>query len=196
MPMNRMHRKLCSSPEWADTVAQRLPRVLDRAELGDEVLEIGPGYGATTRVLADRIPKLTALEVDGRSAALLADEFAGKVRVVHGSGADMPLGDNGFSGVVCFTMLHHVPLPALQDDLFAEAYRVLAPGGVFAGSDSQLSLRFRVLHIGDTMTVVPAATLPDRLAGAGFTDIRIEHEPKRILRFWATKATKTGNGQV
>ena len=26
------------------------------------------------------------------------------------------------------------------------------------------------------------------VAKAGFTDIRIEHEPQRILRFWATKA--------
>jgi hypothetical protein len=48
-------------------------------------------------------------------------------------------------------------------------------------------LRFRLLHLGDTMTVVPAATLPDRLRAAGFTDIEVEHEPKRIVRFWARK---------
>lgn len=65
---------------------------------------------------------------------------------------------------------------------------MLAPGGVFAGSDSQLSLRFRLLHVGDTMNVVDPATLSDRLAAAGFTDIEIEHEPKRIIRFWARKA--------
>ncbi|HYS40119.1 MAG TPA: class I SAM-dependent methyltransferase [Pseudonocardiaceae bacterium] len=186
MPMNSMHRRLCSSTKWADTVAQRLPLVLDRAALGDEVLEIGPGYGATTRVLAERIPHLTALEVDEMSAARLAGQHD-DVRIVHGSGTDMPLRDNGFSGVVCFTMLHHVPSPALQDELFAEAHRVLVPGGVFAGSDSQASVRFRLLHIGDTMTVVSAATLPDRLAVAGFTDIEVEHEPKRIVRFWARK---------
>jgi SAM-dependent methyltransferase len=186
MPMNRQHRKLCASPEWARTVAGRLPLVLDKTDLGTDVLEIGPGYGATTKVLAARFPNLTALEVDTDRAAKLATEVA--ARIVPGSGAAMPFRDNGFSGVVCFTMLHHVPSSALQDDLFAEAHRVLAPGGVFAGSDSQLSLRFRMLHVGDTMVVVDAATLPDRLARAGFTDVRIEHEPKRILRFWATKA--------
>jgi hypothetical protein len=58
---------------------------------------------------------------------------------------------------------------------------------VFAGSDSQLSLRFRLLHLGDTMVVVDPATLPDRLARAGFQDVRVEHEPKRIVRFWARK---------
>jgi SAM-dependent methyltransferase len=182
--VNRMHRRLCSSTKWADTVAQRLPLVLDRTALGDDVLEIGPGYGATTRVLAKRIKHLTALEVDEMSAARLSRQG---IRIVHGSGTDMPLRDNGFSGVVCFTMLHHVPSPALQDELFTEAHRVLAPGGVFASSDSQPNARFRLLHVGDTMTVVPAATLPDRLEAAGFTDIQVEHEPKHIVRFWARK---------
>ncbi len=183
-----MHRKLCSSPEWAKSVALRLPMVTDRANLGADVLEIGPGYGATTRVLAERIPKLTALEVDEATAMRLAGELTGDVRVVRGDGARMPFPDNDFSGVVCFTMLHHVPTAKAQNDLFAEAHRVLAPGGVFAGSDSQLSLRFRLLHLGDTMNVIDAATLPDRLAAAGFTDVEIEHEPKRIVRFWARKA--------
>lgn len=186
--MNRMHRKICSSPEWAKSVAERLPLVIERRELGTDVLEIGPGYGATTRVLAERIPNLTALEVDEASAMRLAGELTGDVRIVHGDGARMPFHDNDFSGVVCFTMLHHVPTVRAQDDLFAEAHRVLAPGGVFAGSDSQLNMRFRMLHIGDTMTVVNPATLADRLTAAGFTDISVEHEPKRIVRFWARKA--------
>jgi SAM-dependent methyltransferase len=186
--MNRIHRRLCSSPEWAATVATRLPQVLDRDELGTDVLEIGPGYGATTTVLAQRYPNLTALEVDTARATELAREFDGRAKVVPGSGAAMPFSDNEFSGVVCFTMLHHVPSGKLQDDLFAEARRVLAPGGVFAGSDSQLNLRFRMLHIGDTMVVVDPATLPDRLATAGFTDIRVERDPGKTVRFWATKA--------
>lgn len=187
MPMNLIHRRLCASADWAATTATRLPLVLDRADLGSDVLEIGPGYGATTRILATRYPNLTAIEVDTDRAAALTTELGGSARVVPGSGAEMPFGDNEFSGVVCFTMLHHVPSTTMQDDLFAEAHRVLRPGGVFAGSDSQLNPRFRMLHIGDTMNVVSAATLPDRLTRAGFTDVRVEHEPNAIVRFWATK---------
>jgi SAM-dependent methyltransferase len=186
MPMNRVHRRICSSAKWAEGVSQRLPTVLDRADLGDDVLEIGPGFGVTTRVLARRYQRLTAVEVDEATAARLSAEFAGRVRVVHASGAEMPLPDNGFSGVTCFTMLHHVPSAALQDELFAEAFRVLAPGGTFAGSDSRLSLRFRLLHIGDTMVVLDPATLPDRLTAAGFTDVRVEPAPG-LVRFWAGK---------
>jgi hypothetical protein len=51
--------------------------------------------------------------------------------------------------------------------------RVLRPGGVFAGSDSRLSLRFRLLHIGDTMNVVDPEELPERLRRAGFEDVEV-----------------------
>ena len=85
-------------------------------------------------------------------------------------------------------MLHHVPSRALQDALFAEACRVLRPGGVFRGVDSQPSLRFRMLHIGDTMVVVDPGTLPARLTAAGFDDDPdVGLMPDRRLRFTARK---------
>jgi SAM-dependent methyltransferase len=98
----------------------------------------------------------------------------------------MPFPDDRFSAAVCFTMLHHVPSREQQDRLFAEALRVLRPGAVFAGSDSQLSLRFRLYHVFDTMVVVDPATLPDRLEAAGFTDIAV-HPVPGSLRFHARK---------
>jgi SAM-dependent methyltransferase len=187
MPMNRMHQRICASAKWAAMIEQALPERLAGVDLGEDVLEIGPGYGATTRVLAAMAPKLTAVEVDKTSADTLAGQFAGQVRIVHGSGADLPFEDGSFSGVCCFTMLHHVPSPELQDALFAQACRVLRPGGVFAGSDSQLSLRFRLIHLGDTMVVVDPDTLAGRLTAAGFTDVRIRRQPKKLVVFSARK---------
>ena len=187
MPMNRMHQRLCSSAKWAAAVRQVLPERLAGVDLGTDVLEIGPGYGATTEVLTRMTSTLTAVEIDRAGADLLAERFAGRARIVQGSGAQLPFADESFTGVVCFTMLHHVPSPAIQDAMFAEACRVLRPGGVFAGSDSQLSLRFRLLHLGDTMVVVDPATLPDRLAAAGFTDVRVRHQPRKLVRFVARK---------
>ncbi|MFI9272980.1 class I SAM-dependent methyltransferase [Kitasatospora sp. NPDC052896] len=183
MPMNFLHRRICSSADWAASVAQRMPGDLAGVDLGDDVLEIGPGFGATTRVLAERVPRLTAVEIDEASVRLLRATFADRVEVVHGDGARLPFPDGRFSAVVCFTMLHHVPSVARQDALFAEACRVLRPGGVFRGVDSQLTVRFRLLHLGDTMVVLDSRTLAGRLRRAGFDRVEVAHEPRVRVRF-------------
>jgi SAM-dependent methyltransferase len=192
MPMNLLHRKLCSSAKWAETVAGRLSGWLARHELGDDVLEIGPGFGATTRVLLDVVPKLTVLEIDPASARLLRTEFGERVDVYEGSGAEMPFETGRFSAVVCFTMLHHVPTKALQDAIFAESARVLRPGGTFCGTDSQLSFRFRLLHVGDTMNVIDAGTLPERLEKAGFHQVTVRHQSKKRIEFSAKVSAADG----
>lgn len=173
MPMNALHRRICRSDSWADRMhGSTLPWATRDVDLGGEVLEIGPGYGVTTRWLAPRTGALTALEVDPAMAADLRDALGGEpgVDVRHGDGAALPFPDASFDAVVCFTMLHHVPTPAEQDRLFAEAARVLRPGGTFAGIDTRMSLRFRVIHVGDTMTAVDPGLLPGRLAAAGLAD--------------------------
>lgn len=186
--MNLIHRKYCSSTTWADRVERELlPWALRGVDLGEDVLEIGPGFGATTRVLARTVPELTVLEIDPASAQGLRAEFGARVRDVEGDGGAMPFPDGRFSAVVCFTMLHHVPSTARQDALFGEAARVLRRGGVFAGSDSRLSLRFRLLHVRDTMVVVDPATLPDRLTAAGLGDAEVRLSD-RSMRFRARKA--------
>src|SRR5256885_12450120 len=127
--MNTGHATLCSSPEWARHLAEEvLPAVLSGVPRGGEVLEIGPGYGASTGELVRMAARLTLVEADAALAADLAARFPG-VTVVHGDGARLPFGAARFGAVVCFTMLHHVPSVAMQDALFAEARRVPAPGG-------------------------------------------------------------------
>ncbi|GAB3134494.1 class I SAM-dependent methyltransferase [Amycolatopsis sp. NPDC004378] len=187
MPMNLIHRKICSSDKWAATVEERLTPWLAGRDLGDDVLEIGPGFGATTKVLLGAVPKLTVLEIDPASSELLRAKFGDRADVVEGSGAEMPFDDGRFSAVVCFTMLHHVPTRRLQDAIFAEAARVLRPGGTYCGSDGQLNLRFRLLHLGDTMNVVDAATFPARLEKAGFEQVDVRLEPKQLVLFSAVK---------
>ena len=49
------------------------------------MLEIGPGFGATTRVLAGRAPALTVLELDERYCQRLRRELGQVVTVVQGA---------------------------------------------------------------------------------------------------------------
>jgi ubiquinone/menaquinone biosynthesis C-methylase UbiE len=179
--MNLLHNRMCASARWTRYVRTGLfPAVLKDVDLGDDVLELGPGLGVTTRELAGRVPRLTALEVDEGYAERLRRELEPAVTIVSGDAAAMPFADAKFSGVACFTMLHHVPSPQAQDRLFAEALRVLRPGGVFVGSDGRVSLRFRLIHLGDTLVPVDPATLPARLRAAGFTDVRVTPVPGRV----------------
>lgn len=167
---------------------QLLPWALDGVELGSRTLEIGPGYGATTRALLDRADSLTAVEVDAAMADRLERRYGERARIIHGDGADTGLPADDFTSVVCFTMLHHVPSAESQDRLFAEAFRVLRPGGVFAGSDGVPSLSFRLLHIADTYNPIAPDDLGARLRNAGFADVQI-HPLGGRQRWRAVKPT-------
>jgi SAM-dependent methyltransferase len=189
--MNWFHRQVCRSGRWRRRLqGELLPWALEGVNLGDDVLEVGPGPGVTTDLLRGRTRRLTVLEVDAAAAASLSKRLDGSgvrgVRVVHGDGAAMPFADGSFSGVVAFTMLHHVPTAALQDRLLAEARRVLRAGGVFAGFDGVGSLLFRLIHIGDTYNPVNPDSLGRRLEAAGFADAAVERGWARF-RFRATR---------
>src|SRR3954452_17547222 len=143
--MNQQHLEMCSRAEWAEAVERWIiPWVLDSVDLGDDVLEIGPGPGLTTDVLSRNVPQLTALEVHDDLAAALSARFDGtNVDVILGSATSMELPTDRFSGAVCLTMLHHVPSIEQQDQVFGELHRVLRPGGVLAGQDSIASDELR-----------------------------------------------------
>lgn len=187
--MNRLHRLYCRSAHWRRTLEDRLlPWALRDADLGDDVLEVGPGPGLVTDVLQRRGVPLTSIEIDPRLARSLRSRLPGdQVTVVEGDATDMPFEDARFSAAVSFTMLHHVPSATLQDRLLREVWRVLRPGGVFVGSDSRTSRSFEVFHWFDTLVPVDPATFGGRLEAAGFADVCVD-AAERAFRFRATRA--------
>ena len=191
--MNGVHRWMCRSAFWRKVLEQKImPWVLSGVELGEEVLEVGPGPGLTTDLLRPRIARMTALEIDPALADSLAVRLGGSnMTVIRGDATAMPFEDTRFSGAVSFTMLHHVPSPALQDKLLREVRRVLRPGGMFAGVDSRQSLSMRLLHIHDTLVPVNPDTFSARLEAAGFQDVFIETNDQ-AFRF---HARRTREGQ-
>lgn len=169
--MNEAH-KHCGSDEWRQRMREViLPWALRDVPLGEDVLEVGPGYGAATDVLSGALPQLTSVEIDDELAAMLTQRFesVANVRIVRGDATALDEPDGRFSGAVCFTMLHHVPTVELQDRLLAEVARVLRPGAPMVASDSLASERLAAHHVGDTYNPVDPDTLPDRLRAAGFS---------------------------
>ena len=182
---------MCGGPEWAEFVREVIvPTVLPEvAALGDDVLEVGPGYGATTDVFREQVASLTAVEIDPELAAALSARLAGtNVTVIEGDATALTFGDDRFTGATCFSMLHHVPSEALQDRLFAEVARVVRPGGLFAATDSVYAADLEAFHDGDTFQPLDPATIAARLQRAGFVDIEVRHDE----RAWSALARAAG----
>ncbi len=173
--MNEAHQ-VCGSDEWRQAMREAiLPWALGDTDLGDNVIEVGPGYGAATDVLSRTVPKLTSVEIDEELAAMLRERFADAptVEIVNADATMLAYADGTFTGAACFTMLHHVPSKELQDRLFGELARVLQRGAALVASDSLGSEELAAHHEDDTYNPVDPDSLPDRLTAAGFTDVDV-----------------------
>ena len=174
--MNTRHQRLCASPEWeAHLHMTVLPAVTAGVELGDEMLELGPGPGAATAWLRRRVGRLVVVERDEQCAAALKRRFdATNVEVVHADAAALPFPADSFDSVGAFTMLHHVPTRPLQTRVLSEAFRVVRPGGVLVGSDSLHSDELHRFHYEDTYNPIEPSTLLGVMCAHGYVRITIQ----------------------
>src|ERR1700704_4372154 len=100
--MNRLHRWYCRSGHWARVLNDSLlPWVLANVDLGDDVLEVGPGPGLTTDWLRQRLPRLTSIEIDAQLADSLRRRMCGtNVTIVEGDATAMPFPNGAFTGAI------------------------------------------------------------------------------------------------
>ena len=186
--MNQEHIERLSSPQWAEMLQRDLlPWVTSAADLGDDVLEVGPGPGLTTDLLRVRAKQLTAVEVDPALADKLRSRLAGtNVEVIQGNAATTDFASGRFTAVACFSVLHHIPSVNEQDQVFTEILRVLQAGGAFVGADGLDDERIRAAHVDDTFVPVDPDELPARLGQIGFADVIVEKDDYQF-RFCARK---------
>jgi SAM-dependent methyltransferase len=187
--VNKQHEELLGTAEWAAFLQDEILSVVTQgADLGDDLLEIGPGPGAATDWLRHRVRRLVALELDPQAAAALAERFAGtNVEAIAGDATALPYPGESFDTVGMFTMLHHVPTRALQDTILGEALRVLRPGGMLIGSDSLPSARLHALHEDDTYNPVEPAAFLTRLQTIGFGEITLTAGDRLLFRARKTR---------
>jgi ubiquinone/menaquinone biosynthesis C-methylase UbiE len=187
--VNQNHA-ICETPEWSAHIRDDVVAYMTaHADLGESMLEIGPGPGAATEWLRHKVRRLVALEIDEEAAALLSIRYAGtNVEAVVGDATRLNYPDEHFDSVGSFTMLHHVPTVRLQNAVLAEALRVLRPGGVLAASDSLPSNELHHFHVDDSFNPVEPGSLIARLQTIGFERITVSVD--YALKFVAHKAER------
>ena len=186
--MNALEHFFCSSSFWRYFCGRHvLPWVLAGQQLGEHVLEIGAGYGAGTRYLKQVASRVTAVEYDARSALRLKNRENGEaVNVVCGDGSKLPFGANTFSSATAILVLHHLKSEEQQDEVLAEAARVLRPGGVLVGFEILDSWSNRVTHVKSTFTPFAPQSAAGRLRAVGLERIAVDVRGG-VFRFSARK---------
>jgi SAM-dependent methyltransferase len=186
--MNRFETWFCGSGFWRYvTRRELLPWILQGADLGDHVLELGAGPGAATNELRQRAARVTSLEYDHAFAAKLGARLNGSnAAVIQGDVAELPFADRTFSSAIAILMLHHLRSKELQNRAFAEIQRVLRPDGVFLAFEIQDGWLQRVGHIRSTFVPVDPAAVNTRLTAAGFSCTSVDFR-RGGFRIWAIR---------
>jgi predicted methyltransferase len=144
------------------------------------VVELWPGGGWYTAILAPYLGEkgklvVTALDPDSEGAKQYAARLAAKpedfgkveVRAVHPP-ADLSLGpDASADAVVTFRNVHNWVTGGIADKVFAAAFRVLKPGGVFGVVDHRAKPDADPTKVSDS-GYVPEAFVVDLAQKAGF----------------------------
>jgi ubiquinone/menaquinone biosynthesis C-methylase UbiE len=168
------------------------PTALAELKAGDVVLDLGSGGGIDVLLSARRVgptgrvygldmtDQMLALARENQEASGLTNIEFLKAEIEH-----IPLPDNSVDVIISNCVIN---LSVDKDRVFAEAFRVLRPGGRFAVSDviaresvvADAVRRSRELWVGCVAGALGEETYRDMLTRAGFEEVGIE--PTRIYR--------------
>src|SRR6266566_2844474 len=167
------------------------PTALAKLNPGEVVLDLGSGGGIDVLLSAKRVGptgKAYGLDMTDEMLALARDNQrtsgVGNVEFLRGEIENVPLPDGSVDVIISNCVIN---LSADKDRVFAEAFRVLKPGGRLAVSDVVVrgevpaAIRKSVeLWIGCVAGALGEHEYREKLAKAGFEAIDVE--PTRIYR--------------
>jgi SAM-dependent methyltransferase len=159
-------------------------------EPGDHILDIGCGLGGPARYFAQRFDCRVSgiditepfVEAGKKLTALLG--LSDKVSIEHGDGHRLAYADGVFDGAYSQHVTMNV---ADRPGFFAEAWRVLRPGGFFALTEHGLGPVGSPHHPvpwsedGSGAWLATPEQTAELLAGAGFVDIEAEDTGRKYL---------------
>lgn len=135
-----VHRGFVAKIFPTDIFAQRRAAIAVLAPRQYErILEIGCGTATFTTCLADAFPDAAITAIDTsmpmlRQAQRVGNARAARWRLIEGAGEQTDLPAAGFDLVTSYILLHELPEHATRA-IFAEAFRLLEPGGTVMMSD-------------------------------------------------------------
>ena len=183
-----------SDPDEASVAVRRLVETIaGELPVGADVLDVGNGLGEQDPVIAATAETRTLVAVNIPLSQLLAGKRRLAAAGAHGVNADatrLPFRDATFDGVISVEAAFHFPSRAV---FFAEALRVLRPGGALTMSDvatarmpltpgeavaafTQMRAWGLGTHAAATADEIVAAALD-----AGFIDVRAEPVGERVI---------------
>ena len=173
--MNSGHGKLA---DWGLSLLPELE--VSRA------VDLGCGAGRNAGELLKRFPKahVTAVDYSGLSVEKTAEYNkaairAGRCTAMQGDVSDLRLPDEAFELATAFETVYF--WPGLEK-CFAEAARVLKPGGCFMicnESDGADATSKKFEEIIDGMRCYTAGEIEAALRAAGFAEVKSEHHPTK-----------------
>jgi SAM-dependent methyltransferase len=192
----RRRRQFPATVELGD----RLP-----VEPGDHILDIGCGLGGPARYFAQRFDCRVCgiditepfVEAGQKLTALLG--LSDRVSIEQGDGHQLPYGDNVFDGAYSQHVTMNV---ADRPRFFAEAWRVLKPGGFFVLTEHGLGPVGAPHHPvpwsedGSGEWLVTPAQTADLLVAADFVDIEVEDTGTKYLEAYGRVIALADRGEL
>ena len=183
-----------SDPSEAPVAVRRLVETIAAAlPAGGDVLDVGNGLAEQDPVIAGvASPRsLTAVNITLSQLRAGAPRLAeAGARPVNGDATRLPFRDGAFDGLISVEAAFHFPS---RDRFFAQARRVLRPGGVLTMSDIPTERyprgplealaafsQLRAWGLG-THAAASARVIADKAERAGFTDVRTELVGERVI---------------
>ena len=183
-----------SDPDEAPVAVRRLVESLaDPLPRGGDVLDVGNGLAEQDPVIAEVVDprSLTALNITRSQLVVGRPRLqAAGAHPVNADATRLPLRDGSFDGLISVEAAFHLPS---RGRFFAEAARVLRPGGVLTMSD--IPVRRMPRTPGEVLAALfqmrvwglgpHAAATSARIEGlarrAGFLDVEVDEVGERVI---------------
>lgn len=162
------------SREAAIISQKRAMLLLETFPLVRRVLDVGCGFGDVLEFLEMQGIEVSGVDISQYALERAREKISGELHQLDVASQPLPFSDTSFDAVTLFDLVEHLSAP---DQLFAEVYRVLQPGGL---------VFITTLNHQGWLRAVLTRVFPDDP-----THVNVQKD-----RYWSQHLEKAGFGEV